>query len=110
MIHMTFTNSDGLDPDQDRHSAGLDLGPHCLQMLSTDASNKDIYKGTCTPISIPYILLVIYKGSCTPKSIPCILLDIYKGSCTPISIPYILLDIYKGSCTPIFRPYILLDI
>ena len=25
-----------MDPDQDRHSVGPDLGPNCLQMLSAD--------------------------------------------------------------------------
>ena len=28
--------SDSLDPDQDRHSVSPDLGPNCLQRLSTD--------------------------------------------------------------------------
>ena len=28
--------SNGLDPDQDGHSVGLDLGPNCLQRLSAD--------------------------------------------------------------------------
>ena len=28
--------SNGLDPDQDRHSVGPDLGPNCLQRLSAD--------------------------------------------------------------------------
>ena len=28
--------SNGLDPDQDQHSVGPDLGPNCLQMLSAD--------------------------------------------------------------------------
>ena len=32
----TVRVSNGLDPDQDRHSAGSDLGPNCLQMLSAD--------------------------------------------------------------------------
>ena len=30
----------GLDPDQDRHSVGPDLGPSCLQRLSEDAASK----------------------------------------------------------------------
>ena len=29
-----------LDPDQDRHSVGPDLGPNCLQRLSAD--NKSL--------------------------------------------------------------------
>ena len=29
--------SNGLDPDQERHSVGLDLGPNCLQRLSRAA-------------------------------------------------------------------------
>ena len=32
--------SNGLDPDQDRHSVGPDLGPNCLQMLSADDKSK----------------------------------------------------------------------
>ena len=28
--------SNGLDPAQDQHSVGPDLGPNCLQMLSAD--------------------------------------------------------------------------
>ena len=28
--------SNSLDPDQDRHSVGPDLGPNCLQRLSPD--------------------------------------------------------------------------
>ena len=32
--------SNGLDPDQDRHSIGLDLGPNCLQRLSTDDNGR----------------------------------------------------------------------
>ena len=28
--------SNGLDPGQDRHSVGPDLGPNCLQRLSVD--------------------------------------------------------------------------
>ena len=28
--------SNDLDPDQDRHSGGPDLGPNCLQRLSAD--------------------------------------------------------------------------
>ena len=32
--------SNGLDPDQDQHSVGPDLGPKCLQRLvSADAKN-----------------------------------------------------------------------
>ena len=32
----TIRVSNGLDPDQDRHSVGPDLGPNCLQRLSAD--------------------------------------------------------------------------
>ena len=31
---------DGLDPDQDQHSVGPDLGPNCLQMLSADDKSR----------------------------------------------------------------------
>ena len=39
--------SNCLDPDQDRHSVGHDLGPNCLQRLSADKSPvkaMNIYK------------------------------------------------------------------
>ena len=29
-------SANSLDPDQDQHSIGLELGPKCLQRLSTD--------------------------------------------------------------------------
>ena len=32
----TFRVTNNLDPDQDRHSVGPDLGPNCLQRFSTD--------------------------------------------------------------------------
>ena len=32
----TIGVSNSLDPDQDQHSVGPDLGPNCLQRLSTD--------------------------------------------------------------------------
>ena len=32
-----MTNS--LDPDQDQHSVGSDLGPNCLQLSAEDKSN-----------------------------------------------------------------------
>ena len=32
----TIRVSNSLDPDQDRHSVGPDLGPNCLQRLSAD--------------------------------------------------------------------------
>ena len=31
-----FRVLNGLDPDQDLHVVGLDLGPNCLQLLSVD--------------------------------------------------------------------------
>ena len=31
--------SNGLDPDQNGHSVGPDLGPNCLQRVSTDDKN-----------------------------------------------------------------------
>ena len=37
----TLRVSNSLDPDQDRHSVGPDLGPNCLQRLSTD--DKSFY-------------------------------------------------------------------
>ena len=32
----TIRVSNGLDPDHDQHSVSTDLGPNCLQRLSTD--------------------------------------------------------------------------
>ena len=32
----TFTVSNGLDPDEDRHFVGPDLSPNCLQRLLAD--------------------------------------------------------------------------
>ena len=32
--------SNNLDPDQDRHSVGPDLGPNCLQWLSSDNKSR----------------------------------------------------------------------
>ena len=31
--------SNGLDPDQDRHTVGSDLGPNCLQRFSADVKH-----------------------------------------------------------------------
>ena len=45
----TIRVSNGLDPDQDRHSVGPDLSPNSLQRLSTDdkaAASKQSY-GCC---------------------------------------------------------------
>ena len=36
----TIRVSNGLDPDQGRHSVGPDLGPNCLQKLSADGTNR----------------------------------------------------------------------
>ena len=32
----SFRVSNSMDPDQDRHSVGPDLGPNCLQRLSAE--------------------------------------------------------------------------
>ena len=32
--------SNSLDPDQDRHFVGPDLGPNCLQKLSADVESR----------------------------------------------------------------------
>ena len=34
--------SNSLNPDQDRHFVGLDLGPNCLQRLSADDKRKEL--------------------------------------------------------------------
>ena len=34
--------SNGLDPDQDLHSVGPDLGPNCLQRLTADDKKKEV--------------------------------------------------------------------
>ena len=36
----TIIVSNGLDPDQDRHAVGPDLGSNCLQRLSVDDENR----------------------------------------------------------------------
>ena len=35
--------SNSLDPDQDRHSVGHDLGPNRLQWLSSDNKSRQSY-------------------------------------------------------------------
>ena len=40
----TIRVSNGLDPDQDRHSVGPDLGPNCLQRLSLLLSSADFFQ------------------------------------------------------------------
>ena len=37
-----FRVSNGLDPDQDRHNVGPDLGPNCLQRLSAELARKEL--------------------------------------------------------------------
>ena len=34
----TIRATNSLDPDQDQHYVGIDLGPNCLQRLSADKS------------------------------------------------------------------------
>ena len=41
---ITIQVSNSLDPDQDRHFVGPDLGPNCLQRLSADISGKELNK------------------------------------------------------------------
>ena len=38
----TIRLSNILDPDQARHFVGPDLGPNCLQRLSTDMAGKEL--------------------------------------------------------------------
>ena len=38
----TISVSKGLDPDQDRHCVGPDLGPNCLQRLSVNDKRVEI--------------------------------------------------------------------
>ena len=35
--------SNSLDPDQARHFIGHDMGPNCLQKMSTDKTGRQIY-------------------------------------------------------------------
>ena len=37
MLELTLSVPNNLDPDQARHIVGPDLGPNCLQRLSTEA-------------------------------------------------------------------------
>ena len=39
-IQEHYKSVKGLDPDQDRHSVGPDLGPNCLQSLSADNTSR----------------------------------------------------------------------
>ena len=46
----TIRVSNSLDPEQDRHSVGPDLGPNCLQGLSADekvGGSKERVKHAC---------------------------------------------------------------
>ena len=40
----SFRVSNSLDPDQDRHSVGLDLGRICLKRLSAVVASKETVK------------------------------------------------------------------
>ena len=41
--------SNSLDPDQDRHSVGPDLGPNCLQRLSADDKKSPLVRNFIDP-------------------------------------------------------------
>ena len=45
--------SNGLDPDQDRHSVGPDLGPNCLQRLSVDDKSPLARKELSMHVHLP---------------------------------------------------------
>ena len=56
-----ITNSDDLDPDQNRQSVGPDHGPCCLQRLSTDASNtREELKAYIKALARQYLYLLFY--------------------------------------------------
>ena len=88
--------SNSLDPDQARHSVGPDLGPNCLQKISTDNTSRQRVK-----VSSVYSDQMISEGTCfsgkKPSSCQCFcpknlcfcqrLLHIFK--CTPD-------DFYRG--------------
>ena len=44
--------SNNLDPDQDQHTVGPDLGPNCLQRLSTDDTGRQEIKQTNNRIQL----------------------------------------------------------
>ena len=46
----TIRVSNNLDPDQARHIVGPDLGPNCLQKLSTDNTSRQRVKQECAAI------------------------------------------------------------
>ena len=54
----TIRVSNGLDPDQDQHYVGPDLGPNCLQRLSED-NKPPLARNALTlyPIETPLTLL-----------------------------------------------------
>ena len=41
-FRITISVVNGLDPDQDRHNVGPDLGPNCLRMTKVDASKERV--------------------------------------------------------------------
>ena len=47
----------GLDPDQDRHSVGHDLGPNCLQRLSAEDKSR-CKRGQVTREILPYVFMI----------------------------------------------------
>ena len=58
--------SNGLDPDQDRHSVGPDLVPNCLQRLSADdkvATSKERVKTLTTPCYSAIVVLTVKAPS-----------------------------------------------
>ena len=54
-LRNAITVSNSLDPDQDRHYVGPDLGPNCLQWLSADDTSRQRVNRNKAP-QIPYFL------------------------------------------------------
>ena len=60
--------SNSLDPDQARHFVGPDLGPNCLQRLSTDGTNRQILYAFSEAGRKPRLIWVFrwaYMSSCS---------------------------------------------
>ena len=54
--------SNSLEPDQDRHFVGPDLGPSCLQKLSTDDKKWRLARKEFTRVNSPIIFLTIINA------------------------------------------------
>ena len=54
--------SNSLDPDQDGHSVGADLGPNCLQRLTADNTSKQRPTYLCFLTNKNVLLCLLYMS------------------------------------------------